>query len=94
MNFTLWNRFVICSDNFYVIGERRIINHYISIINETIKNCKILDFLKCPCTENDYSNFPTIEFFLQGQLFTIHPKNYLFYESSYCLVLLYPSDGY
>ena len=50
--------------------------------------------LRCYCTEGEYQNFPDFTLEMQGNNFTVTPKNYLYYDYGICIVMIADSGDF
>jgi hypothetical protein len=65
---------------------------YYSEVNKKIKGCFDMGYVVCNCTFGDYTLFPDVGLTIDGNDFTIHAENYIYYENGYCYLLLEGGD--
>ena len=63
------------------------------IINSKVSSCNNKEnLLNCPCKLGDYDNWPNLVFIIDDKGFIIHPKNYIYYNSNTCYVMINNND--
>ena len=79
----------------YDIGTSLLMGPLIEVSNikNTIKAksgalCYDYGYLICACEQGEYEKYPDLVFTINNQAFTLSAKDYIYYESGYCFVLI------
>lgn len=72
----------------YIYGPDEEIKEIFTRIKEVLK-CQEDSMLICECTQSDISLLSILTIEIDKNPYEIHPKNYVYFESNYCYILMY-----